>query len=505
MQKDFLNDERTAHARGPLLFYQTDDSVAKPLIYSDVPPGTNVDEAIKGSEWLGLSLFEQGLRIAAVLQAKNSLGLPLYDTVAVEAPRRSTKTTAILATLLGRCLERPGYRVASTAQDGMRARFKLQEVMKELRRRGFERAGLGKLHFANGTERIEFANDSVWKAVPPDPGSFRSDAFDVVLIDEAGELDPEKADALMAGLLPTQDTRPESQTIVAGTPNVKARAGLLWDTLQELYDGVAGLGGVVYAAKESDIFADLSDPDNPVYDFDLLRRVHPGIGTLTTLEKVFSRLSKMGLEKWSAEYLCQWPSNAGSSALDIAAWKQCASPVGMPVRPDRIGAAFDIDPDGMNGSLVCAWRDKQGKAHFEVLYCGSPENLAPFCKAVSDKYKTVVAYDAIGQNLDIAESMTRPPYRTKLKALRMRDMIGAAARIAKEIRNQNAVQYEQPDLTLAVEGATWRPAGTDGRLFARKASANSVCTLVAASEALWQFDQLGERRRIPGAVAVAAS
>ena len=45
------------------------------------------------------------------------------------------------------------------------------------------------------------------------------------------------------------------------------------------------------------------------------------------------------------------------------------------------------------------------------------------------------------------------------------------------------------DLTGAVQGASWRPFGKDGRLFARQASASSVACLVAASEALWSYDK----------------
>ncbi len=498
--KQFFETQKAADACRPLLFSPGGDREAKPLVLSHIPEGTDISEADAGAKWLELPLFEQGLEIAAVMNAKNTSGHPLYDTVAVEAPRRSTKTTAILATLLGRCLMRPGYRVASTAQDGLRSRAKLKEVMTVLRQGGFEAAGLGKLYMGAGSEHILFSNGSVWKAIQPDPGAFRSDAFDAVLVDESGELDPEKAEALQAGYLPTQDTRPDSQTIIAGTPNPEQRAGLLWNTLQDLYNGVYGVGGVVYAARDSDVFADMSDPDNPVYDLDLLCRVHPGIGTLTTVEKIFSRLPKMGLEKWCAEYLCQWPRNANSNALDIDAWKECLSPDGLPTRPDKIGIAFDVAPDASNAAVVAAWRDEQGRAHFEVLACFAGSEWVPqICHPASKKYKGQLGYDSIGQNIDIADKMTRAPYRTPLQPLTMKAMIGAAARFDKEIRKKNVVQYGQSDLTEAVEGAAWRVAGTDGRLFARKASASSVCAVVAASIALWIYDQRSgrpERTRI---------
>ena len=75
-----------------------------------------------------------------------------------------------------------------------------------------------------------------------------------------------------------------------------------------------------------------------------------------------------------------------------------------------------------------------------------------------------------------------------LPTLLRKALVGAAARLDKEIAARNVVHYDQVDLTDAVTGAAWRPAGKDGRLFARQASAASVATVVAASEALWVYD-----------------
>lgn len=493
--KNFFETDRSADACRPLTFPQEVGTVAKPLVISKYPNGTNVDEAILGAQWLGLDLFKQGLEIAGVMSALDPQGFPLYETFVTQMPRRSTKTTAVLATLLGRCMTRPNYKVASIAQTGVKSRSKLMEVQAALRAKGWDQLDKQNRMVAGmGNTAISFPNGSQWTALPPKPESFRQEAYDVVLIDEAGELDLEKADALLAGILPTMDTRPHAQLIVAGTPNTEARAGILWDTLQDLYKGLPHVGGVVYAAKDTDTFADLSDPDNPVYDMELLRRVHPGIGTLTTEAKVFSRLGPMGLDKWCAEYLCQWPRNAGSSALDIDTWNDCLSPDGLPVRPEKIGIAFDVDPSGESGAVVSAWRDDANRVHFEVLAAfGGTEWIPQICHPASKKYKGQIGYDSIGQNIDVADKMQRAPYRTPLQPLTMKALIGAAARIEKEIKKGNVVHYGQPDLTDAVDGATWRPAGTDGRLFARKASSNSVCTLVAASIALWIYDQRAGR------------
>lgn len=516
VQSPLFEAAGAAHARRPLpvSLYPgfCTDREARPTILSTIPDGTDVAEAEHGAQWLKLDLKPQGLEVAAVINALDDDGRRLYATVLVEMARRSAKTTAILAVLLGRCLNRPGYSVISTAQDGQRAREKLKEVMVALQAAGFEARGLGRLYWANGTERIEFANGSKWVALPPDPSAFRGAAADVIFVDEAGELAPEKADALLAGALPLMDTRPNGQLIIAGTPNTEHRAGLLWSHLEALRAGAPGLGGVVYEAGDTETFADLSDHDHPVYDLALLRRVHPGISSgLTTLDTVVSRIGPMGLAKWCAEYLCQWPRNAGQAALDGDAWDDCAADDGLPVRPERVGLGLDIDPDGSTAALVAAWRDPRGRAHFEVLACrAGTEWLPRVAKDAATKHPKPggIALDPIGQNLEVAERMTRAPFRVRQRPLRLRDLVGAAARIEKEIKRRNVVHYSQPDLDDAVKGATWRPAGKDGRAFARAASATSVACLVAASEALWSYDTTApnqQRRRVRSSAQLAAN
>lgn len=487
-----FEDTGVAHARRPLAFFSDTSQIptanAVAAILSPTPDDTDISEALEGARWLGLDLLPQGVEIAQVMQALGEDGHPLYETTLVEIPRRSTKTTAVNSVLLGRCLNRPGYRVASTAQDGLRARAKLREILQSLQAAGFEADGHGRMFFAAGMERIEFTNGSVWKSLSPDPTSFRSDAFDAILVDEAGELDPEKAEALLAGILPTQDTRPDSQTIVAGTPGV-SRAGLLWETLEQLRAGSEGVGGVVYELHESETVVDYSDPDRPVLNVELLMRTHPGISSgLTSVKKVVSRVEKMGIEKWTREYLCQWPLTRANSALDIQAWKDCGTDE-EPVRPEKCGIAFDVSPDGGDAALVAAWRDDQGRACFEVLAAhGGTDWLPSAAQEAQTLHRGALSFDAIGQNLDPADKMQRPPYRLRLAAIKPRDLVGAAARVEKEIKARNCVHYQDPELTEAVEGASWRPMGKDGRLFARKASANSVAALVAASEALWAYD-----------------
>ncbi len=153
---------------------------------------------------------------------------------------------------------------------------------------------------------------------------------------------------------------------------------------------------------------------------------------------------------------------------------------------------------------MAAWRDEAGRACLEVLEAGPGTDWLPGeARDVQAEHRGALSYDAIGANLEAADRMTRPPYRVRAVPLRMRDQVGAAARIEREIVRRNVQHYGDAALTGAVETASWRPAGNAARLFLRTPG---VCVLVAAAEALWAYDaraRSGGRRRIVSSAALA--
>lgn len=470
------------------------DIRATPTILSAWPDGTDVAEAHDGARWLSLPLTPQGEQIAHVMQATRvgPLGeVPLHRFVVVEMARRSAKTTSILATLLGRALERPGYKIASTAQTGLKSRAKMLEVQAALIAAGFETQELGRCLRGAGDTRIDFANGSTWQALPPNGGAFRSEAYDCVLVDEAGEIDAENADELLSGLIPTMDTRPSAQLVIAGTPG-ETRAGLLWTALEWLRNGRPRTGGVVYECPDRRTFI---DAETGAADYPLLVQTHPGIGTLTDVETVVGNIDVLGIDRWSREYLCAWPLTAGVCALDVAAWQACESFEGAD-RPANAALALDVDPDGNHAALVAAWRDDAGRACFDVLDSRPGYDWLPrAARKAQAEHRGAVAYDAIGANLDAVDKMGRPPHRVRTSPTKYRDQVGAAARFEKEVSRRKVQHYGDADLTAAVESSAWRPAG-NGRLFLRRPGS---CAVVAAALALWAYDQRAgsqKRRRI---------
>lgn len=464
--------------------------MARPTYASRVPKGTDIEVARVGSRLLGLPLLPQGELVAGLLEARRGDGARFPEAV-VQMPRRSTKTTSIWATVLGRAQTRPGYRCVVTAQSGTTASRILLDhaslmlaagTAVESRERGRDDAAGKVVVYRNGgREHLDFGNGArVW-VVPPDAGAVRSAAADDIVIDEAGEHDPVKGRDFLDAVQPLMDTRgPLAQLIIAGTPG-KVRAGFFWDALEQ---GRAGtdreLGILDYSIRD----------DEDAEDRKVWRRVHPGPASkLTPMSVLERRWAKLGPVAFSREYLCRWPFDGSTSAIDQAAWAKNVVP--DRVVPDRFGLAFDCAPDGSAAALCAAWRDDDGIAYLSVLdYRFGVSWLSGVAHAVARRYRVPVRYDAIGTNHGPAQEIARLRGANVIAGT-SKDAQAAAQLLVSTLTDGRLRHFGQASLNTAAQVATWRER-EGGRYFGRRHG--DISTLVAGALALYQFDAQPVRR-----------
>ena len=467
---------------------------ARPTYLSETPDDVDLSNAKKGALLLGLPLYEQGVNIARVLEAKDEGGLPLYPETAIMLPRRGQKTTGIWATLLGRCENQPGHKVVTTAQDGTRARNRWAEVARALEAIGWTELPGNNIRYGNGFEAFEWANGPRLWIVPPKASAFRGEAADDMFFDEAGELRPEVSEDLLAGALPLMDTRPQGQVIVAGTPS-KTRAGLLWKSLAS---GRKGLSGIVdYSIRDDEASVTYSEDGAAQLNLDILRRVHPGIGTLTTEARMIQRFESMQLQQFEMEYLCRFPLDNMTGALDLQKWFDARVP--DVERPDRVGIAFDCAVDSTCASIAYAWRDENGKAYIELVAHRPGTSWVPQQAHIAGTKRRgqSVGFDDIGANRDPAERLQKLRPQVPIMRYTMKDIMGAAQRLVTELHDENLAHFGQVDLDEAAKNIAWRQIAQSGRAFGMKASQGaSISPIVAASLALWTFDRQPKRERV---------
>jgi hypothetical protein len=473
------------------------DSGTQPLHVSSFDGSRDFrSEFMVGARSLGLDTPQkrippQTLVIADALNATGADGLARFSTVAVCVPRRASKTTSIFASLLGRCFERPGYEVAYSAQTGMKARDRFMlDVVRPLERT-FPDDGTRpfKINRGRGSEQVIWDNGSRFVVLAPIADNFRGDAFDAVVLDEAQVHDPEASEDLLGAILPTFDTRPGAQLIVAGTTG-EHRSGMLWATLEDGRRGRADTGVVEYGAGDSVTEEEHGDPE-------VWQRSHPGIGNLTPLTVIRRNFEKLPRAQFLREYLGVWPAGGAGRFLNPQRWAESAIPGELPAPPDHFSVAFQVHPDGLSASIVAAWRDSQGNAHIGILdHRPGTEWLAPAALSIARKHRTPLVHDTYGgpNNVQV-EALQRARPRPRFEPQTMADVKTAAALLVKELDDGKLRHYAQDEMDEAARLAVKRRIGNGWGLGRGTDADEDITPLEAAALALRAYD--GSKRRAP--------
>jgi len=449
------------------------------------------EEFLTGARLLGVhgrrkELVAQQLLLADVLNAGDS-------TVAVLMPRRSTKSTSLLVAALGRCASREDYVVAYTqCTTGTKARERFRKDVIMVLERLYPEPEEWRIFKAAGQERIEFKNGSILQVLVPSSEAFRGDAYDMVILDEAGEASPEMSEDLMQGLLPTFDTRPDAQLVVAGTAAKFRDGNLLWSTLEDGRHSRGGTGILEYAAPDTTDETDLDDWEKVEA---LVLAAHPGIGNLTTLKIVRERWEKLSRRQFAEEYLSIFGTvGAVSAFINIEAWTSNGRQDALPAMPlDRaVGLAVSVHPDQSCSVIAAAWRDDLGKACVGVIEYRSGSNWIPKrAKELATKLRTSILYDDVATSTKVeVEVMERMRPRPRLAPQGWADVSTAAALFMKENEEGNLVHWDQPELNEAVALVTKRGTAKSSRwAFGRAEWGQSIIAAEAAALALRWVDE----------------
>lgn len=462
-----------------------------------------------------------------------------HDTYLFEIVRRASKTTSIFMKLIGRCASRDDYQVTFSAQSGVvgsrrlrewgarlddvnppddqdlppwmrnRARKTARQVhqvalfgeeitpVDEPKRRGFKimRGEVGK--------GIYFENGSTFLVLKPEADAYRSEGADASWLDEFQEVDPETGVELVAAITPLQDTKIGSALILSGTAG-PARVGPFWLNVDGLRGGKGDIGGLDYAVPEDTPWEVIEDEAQAMA---LLASVHPGIGTLTTIEKMIKNYRKpeFGRPQWAMEYLSLWPETFGTIAIDPGQWST-AGLSGRRPRPERVAFGMAIKPGGSVAAVCAAWRDARGIAYIEVVQhrpgtrwmvfkknSGVPDTSSGWLQYLTRKYRgATVAYDRMGEGEATATEAARlrPPPRLAIQSFR--DTSAGCVQLLRDLERGTLRHFNQVGLNSAVALAAKREIRGEANgvfLWTPAEPGADITTLDAATRALRNWDQ----------------
>jgi hypothetical protein len=404
-------------------------------------------------------------------------------------PRRSTKTTTILAVVIGRCACRPRQNSAFTlATTGLKAREKFGKEVLDVIETAHpdKRTRPVKVSRQAGAESITFPNRSVFSVHAPIGDNFRASAYDAVFIDESGRAKPEMTEDLLAAIPPTFDTT-GGQFIVAGTADKIRTGNLLYEVLFAKADELDA-GILRYNAPDSTSDEELADWEpseaHPRANVrGLVEKHHPGIGNLTTLDAVERNFRLQPRAKFIFEYLGIFGDEGTATALITpAGWTRTTVPGDLPPAPGKFALAIAVHPDGLWASVGVAWhhvlepldlvavaedlagQDRETRTAIGLLH--HQHGTKGFWQRVlilARTHRLPVIYDSASQAAAVeVANLTKALPAPELIAAKTLDVRQGATKLLKLIDETALAHWAQDRLDKAAAIATKRAIGTYG-------------------------------------------
>ena len=331
----------------------------------------------------------------------------------------------------------------------------------------------------NGQEAVTLRDGGSVEFVARSRGSARGFTVDVLVCDEAQELNEEQ----LAALKPTTSAAAggNPQFILTGTPP----------------DPETGHGEVFKRIRaEAELkrdkrlaWADYGAPDGPLPDVDdreAWLAHNPSAGVLIDLEEIEGEHIVFSPETFARERLGWWgdPAAASSMAFGEGRWQACfdesAEPVvgavGVAVAFDRLTASIGVA--GMAG---------------ETVVVGAVERnpgvgwLIPKLLEVQAKHRCPVVVDGGGPTADMIPAMEAAGI--DLQIIKTKELKDACADIFDAVQQGRLAHPGQPMLDGAVAGAVKREIGDGGWAWARRKSTGDISMLEAVTLAAWAADQ----------------
>ena len=400
-----------------------------------------------------------------------------YPVVVVTFPRQSAKTTTVLDVAIGRGLQLPDYRVAYAAQTGHKTTENFGARFTELEDGPL--AGRVKLRRSAGTERVTLPGRSYVKAFPPKAGALRSDALDLVIVDEAQEHDELLGELLDQTIIPTFTTRPRRQLWIVFTAGTD-RSAYARRYLDAARNREPGYALVDYGAADQATFIDPATWPTE----------HIGMATgLTDADALAQALSVMGPAGFLREYGNLW-TRTQIRVVDPADYAAALQAPETPRPAGRLCLGVDVAADRGSAAIGIAVQTTGGRPYVELVDAHTGTDwVTGRILELQATHHAPIAIDRFGAVGTVADALELAG--ANLLPMRTQDVANAAAGLLDLIGRRAVDIYPAPALTEAVDGLALRPLGDDnGYAYSRKASAAPIAPVVALAAALWGLARL---------------
>jgi hypothetical protein len=264
-----------------------------------------------------------------------------------------------------------------------------------------------------------------------------------------------------------------------GTAGEYRDGNLLWDALHDEDSAV------VDHSLGDDI--DMERMTDWAYVSAMLEAHHPGVGTLTTVDKLKRNWALLGPEQFAREYLGVWGTAGGAGgAFTADEWHGAFLAGDLPTPPRRFALA--VAATETHAAIVAAWRD-EGEGRLLLLDHRPGRAWLPIAvRDLSRRYRVPVVIDPRASTVmaDVVQAIEQLRPAPRIERQDYEDVAAAHERIVLELQGGRVRHFGQDALTdafLAVRrvqmGAKWKFSGD---------ADNDITPAQAATLALRYFD-----------------
>ena len=325
----------------------------------------------------------------------------------------------------------------------------------------------------NGQEAVILRNGGSIEVIARSKNSGRGFTVDVLVMDEAQEMDDDALEALM----PTTSAAPlgNPQWIFTGTPPGPKAAG-------EVFGRVRDTGLTKHAREcwhEWSAEKDVDLDDRAVWAL-----VNPALVTgrlqADVIEGERARFSDAGFAR---ERLGMWDEAGGQQVIPADAWAACTDTGSTPAQ--RLVLAVDVAPDQSRASVALAGLRADGLVHVELYE--QRDGMGWLAQWISDKCATHNVAAVVIDKGSTAGPLVDELARRKVKhvvPVGFGEHADACSSFYQTAIDGRLRHTGQPQLTAALAGARKRLSG-DRWLWNRKNATADITPIVAATLAVW--------------------
>lgn len=412
------------------------------------------------------------------LEINPDTGLLAYREVRLTVPRQQGKSTLLLAVMVHRCLGMgDNQRIVATAQSHQDARAKWQDDYVP-RLLGSPFAKMMQVRRANGSEAIRWSNGSLWSLMAPTEKSGHGATLDLAVLDEAfAQIDNRVEQAVKPAMM----TRPEPQFWVVSTAGTTESVYLnhkVDDGRERVERG--DRVGVCY-------FEWSADPDANPLDPDTWKTCMPALGHTVDIATIETDMHTMSLSEFRRAYLNQRIDRRHSDpVIDIDTWRSRIDKRSQVSEP--LVFAVDVTPDRSHAAIAVAGRRADGLRHVEIIEHKSDVRwVVDELVRLRDRWPGFeLMLDPSGPAGGLLPNLHERGIEPKL--INARAMGQACALFYDYVGSGDLVHIGQPVLDVAIGGARRRKM-RDAWAWSRDSVAVDISPLVAATLALWGFEQ----------------